>query len=134
MAAYKRLGTNERIKIQSLLDVLQPFSKIAKELGVNKTTISREVKAGRMEHDVRSFGSKNRCVHREDCDKNDLCPGMSKKCKTKGVSTAEEFSATTSAKTIQRSTANSWTVHHTSAMDVLEEKIVLCANNCILLK
>ena len=32
MAAYKRLGTNERIKIQSLLDVLQPFSKIAKEL------------------------------------------------------------------------------------------------------
>lgn len=83
MAAYKRLGTNERIKIQSLLDVLQPFSKIAKELGVNKTTISREVKAGRMEHDVRSFGSKNRCVHREDCDKNDLCPGMSKKCKTK---------------------------------------------------
>ena len=83
MAAYKRLGTNERIKIQSLLEVRQSFSTIAEELGVNKTTISREVKIHRTEHDVRSYGSKNRCEHRESCEKSALCPGMSKKCNGK---------------------------------------------------
>ena len=83
MAAYKRLGTGERIKIQSLLDNRESFAKIAEELGVNKTTISREVKTHRFEHDTRSLWFSNRCKHFSDCDKHDLCAGMSHKCRNK---------------------------------------------------
>ena len=86
MAAYKRLDTRMRIRIQTMLEQRESFKKIAAELGVHPSTISREVLNGSVEHNVGGIGSNNRCTIRSTCDIHNLCPGQSYLCRNKKCS------------------------------------------------
>ena len=90
MAAYKRLDTGKRIRIQTMLEQHESFKRIAAELGVHPSTISREVQNGSVEHNVGGLGSNNRCTMRRTCDKHDLCPGQSYLCRKKKCSTCHK--------------------------------------------
>jgi IS30 family transposase len=83
MAAFKHLCTDQRVKIQTLLETHTSFNKIAKEIGAHKTTISREIRNFRCEHNVKAMGFSNRCTKRKNCDKHDVCPGHSYLCRNK---------------------------------------------------
>ena len=90
MADYKRLNTGQRIKIQTMIELRTSFKKIAEELGVHPSTISREVRNGSVEHNVCGYGSTNRCTLRGTCNKHDLCPGQSYLCRKKKCSTCKK--------------------------------------------
>ena len=83
MAAYKRLDLERRCQIQILLDQNKSFREIAETIGVHKTTVSREVRLYRVEHDVKGCGRINRCVKNKDCKKQFLCAGYKGKCRKK---------------------------------------------------
>ena len=83
MAAYKQLDTDKRIRLQTLLESHHSFQQIAIELDTSKSTISREVRRYRVEHNTMGFGHINRCSKRRGCDVQGLCPGMSFNCRNK---------------------------------------------------
>ena len=83
MAAYKRLDLERRCQIQILLDQNKSFREIAETIGVHKTTVSREIRLYRVEHDVKGCGRINRCVKNKDCKKQFLCAGYKGKCSKK---------------------------------------------------
>lgn len=74
---YKRLDRENRSKIEHFLDIGRPLSFIAEELGYSLSTITREVKAHRVDLGTRSktmTGSiTNLCVNRNQCERTDLC-------------------------------------------------------------
>lgn len=98
MVAYKRLDTSKRIKIQTMLEQHQSFKRIAAELGVHPSTISREIQNGSVEHNVRGLGSINRCAMRQTCDKHNLCPGQSYLCRKKKCSTCHKVNCNIACK------------------------------------
>ena len=71
---YKHLSEDERYKIQYGLDSNKSFKQIARELGRNCSTISKEVRARRVFKQIGAFGNPfNDCVHRVECLENSLC-------------------------------------------------------------
>lgn len=84
MAAYSRLTLNDRIAIQSALDSRLSFRSIAFQLNRHPSSIQREVCRNSIESNTFSYNhSRNRCIHRAYCAKNDLCSGMPLACKKK---------------------------------------------------
>ena len=83
MAAYKRLNTSQRVRIETLLNERKPLRQIALDLGVQPSTVSREIRTYRSEHNIKAQGYSNRCTKRKECQKHDVCPGMSYKCRNK---------------------------------------------------
>lgn len=83
MAAYKRLSLNERIRIQTLLEINTSFRQIAFDIGCHITTVSREVLKRRVEHNTFAPGNSNRCTKVRECTKNNVCGGSSVKCRNK---------------------------------------------------
>ncbi len=80
MAAYKRLTLDQRIRIQVMLEQNSSFREIAEDIGVHKTTVSREILSWRSEHNVKSYDHANRCAKYMDCKKQFLCAGYKGKC------------------------------------------------------
>lgn len=84
---YKRFTLSDRITIQNALDNRISFRMIAFQLGRHASSIQREVRRHSIEQNTFSFNNnRNRCIHRMECDRHDLCPGMSIKCKNKKCS------------------------------------------------
>lgn len=98
MAAYKRLDTNHRIRIQTMLEQRESFKTIAAALGVHPSTISREIRNGSVEHNVKGSGGSNRCVMRKTCDKHDLCPGQSYLCRKRKCSRCQKVNCNNSCR------------------------------------
>ena len=81
---YKHLTLDDRYEIKRGLDNGDSFKAIAKTIGRDCTTISKEVKARRIFRQTGCFGSKfNDCANRIGCLENALCDGKvcrAKKC------------------------------------------------------
>ena len=98
MAAYKRLNLDQRIRIQTLLESRTSFKKIADDLKVHPSTISREVQLHSVEHNVGGYNSTNRCTMRRTCDKHNLCPAHSKLCQNKRCSSCRKLNCNNSCR------------------------------------
>lgn len=69
------LSLDDRIQIQLLLDNGSAISQIAKNLGKDRSTISREIQKHRQKSDMGAFGYvSNRCLSRRSCKLFGLCP------------------------------------------------------------
>lgn len=76
MKKHTHLSLDERIVIAQLLKIASPFKAIARELGRDPSTISKEVRAHRTPKKSGAFGKAfNNCSHRFSCDCRRLCPG-----------------------------------------------------------
>ena len=79
MAKHKHLTLDERYKIQNMLDSKESFSSIAKHLGRDRSTISKEVRNHISFKQSGCMGRPfNDCIHRTTCDRYDCpkgCPG-----------------------------------------------------------
>ena len=75
MSSKKHLTASDRLQIEYRLTAGMSLREIGKALGKSTTTISREIKKHAVESDKGAAGRiKNRCVHRFDCKKGNLCP------------------------------------------------------------
>jgi IS30 family transposase len=71
---YKHLSLEERYKIQHALEAKKSFKQIARELGRNCSTISKEIRARRAFKQTGAFGNPfNDCIYRSQCQENNLC-------------------------------------------------------------
>ena len=74
MANFSHLNLDDRYKIQNMLDDKCSLSSIAKQLGKDKSTVSKEIRRNRQT--VRS-GCKgqnyNNCANRFTCTKSYIC-------------------------------------------------------------
>lgn len=59
------------------------LSSIARLIGVSVTTVSREIKAHRIEDCHVTRFHHNSCINRKDCKRRSLCAGMEKICRKK---------------------------------------------------
>lgn len=91
MAKHQHLTREERSIIQSMLDHGSSLSSIARTLGKDRTTISKEIRSHLV---FRKIGYKfvrfNSCANRFSCQKSHVCPGCIankryKLCRTCGV-------------------------------------------------
>lgn len=73
MTAYKRLTLYERQKIEELLDHRLSFRKIAKTLGRDASTVSREIKNNRYRKDKKAKTGKVKCRERDECKVVGIC-------------------------------------------------------------
>ena len=82
----KHLTDLERLEIEHALRQRISIKKIADRLGKHHSTLSREILSRRMASDKGAFGRlTNRCVHRADCDRRQLCldkPDCLRRCAT----------------------------------------------------
>lgn len=83
MAAYHRFDLDKRVTLQAKITEGISFASAAEELGMAASSVSREVRQYRTLVDTFGSGNINRCVHRRDCEKNDLCPGHAGICRNK---------------------------------------------------
>ena len=83
MAAYKRIDTNRRIRIQALLEMHSSLSSIADDIGVHISTVSREIKSHRVELNTKGYGYLNRCSKLKNCQKNMLCSRSPHLCRNR---------------------------------------------------
>lgn len=83
MANYKRLTREDRTIIHTMLCEKCSLKIIAETLGKCVSSISREIKAHRVEKDTYGWRSRNRCIHRKDCEHDYVCAGMESICKSK---------------------------------------------------
>jgi len=68
------LTHTQRLLIENGLRNRKTYKEIGREIGKPHTTISREVKKRRVDSDKGAFGRvTNRCVHRHDCRKMNVC-------------------------------------------------------------
>lgn len=75
MTAKKHLTEKERLQIEIGLKAGKRMSEIAEELGKSASTIAREIRKHALESEKGAAGRiKNRCVHRYECQKANLCP------------------------------------------------------------
>ena len=85
MNKFKHLSEDERYKIQYGLDQKKSFKQIAREVGRDCTTVSKEVRSRRIFKQTGAYGSVfNDCQARVGCQASDLCgdPSCRKKlCK-----------------------------------------------------
>lgn len=82
MNKHSHLSEDERYNIQHGLDQGKSFKQIAREIGRDCTTVSKEVRLRRAFKQTGAFGSPfNDCAHREGCLENGLCPGAA--CRNK---------------------------------------------------
>jgi len=73
---HKHLTLDERFTIKHGLDNGEPFKTIAKKIGKDCTTISKEVRARKTFVRKGAFGLKfNDCARRFDCGENNICAG-----------------------------------------------------------
>jgi len=71
---YKHLSEDERYKIQYGLDAKKSFKQIARELGRDCSTVSKEIRVRRVFKQTGAFGNPfNDCVYRRECLENTLC-------------------------------------------------------------
>ena len=78
---YNHLNSDKRIDIEKGLKEGKNFTEIANEIGVNKSTISREIKSKRyfIHHkNVTTIQTKNVCIHRYKCNIKEKC--KNRKC------------------------------------------------------
>ena len=75
MCAFSHLSLENRISIQTGLELNKSFKTIAKELNVNCCTISREIRAHSIiQENPKAYArSRNKCVHAKDCQKRHVC-------------------------------------------------------------
>jgi len=79
---FSRLTYDDRLEIEKGLKEQESFRTIAERIGKSPTTISREVRKYFVINENYGYGRiPNRCVHRFDCEKQFLCPGMQYLCK-----------------------------------------------------
>lgn len=84
MANYTRFSLEDRIMIQTQLSINASFKTISILIHKSATSVAREVKNYSVPLDTFGMGNRtNRCVHRTDCKKQDLCAGMSYLCRHK---------------------------------------------------
>jgi len=78
---YSKIASNERVKIEEMINEGCSLTEIARLLGKDATSISREVKRNRVKLAKVSTSKfmRNPCVKRESCKKTGLC--KSKWCK-----------------------------------------------------
>ncbi len=89
---YIRFTLSDRIAIQNALDNKFSFKTIASQLNRHPSSIQREVRRNSIELNTFSYNNgRNRCIHRSDCNKHDLCPGMSVRCKKKKCATCRKL-------------------------------------------
>ena len=68
------LTRDQRMTIEAMLNKGLSFHEIAKAVNVHHSTISREVKSRRREENIGARGmTLNRCIHRTQCDKRQIC-------------------------------------------------------------
>lgn len=82
---YTRLTFTQRLQIQNCLNEGASFSSIARLIVVSTTTVSREVKAHRIEDNHVTRFHHNSCVNRKECKRRSLCAGMEKICRKRIV-------------------------------------------------
>ena len=76
MKKHTHLSLDERITIAQLLKDCSPFKAIARELGRDPSTISKEVRGHRVPKKSGALGKAfNNCAHRFGCDCRRLCTG-----------------------------------------------------------
>jgi IS30 family transposase len=84
MGKIKHLTDEERMQIEYWLKGGNSISTIARELGKNRSTISREIRARAISSDkFASWRSNNRCIKRRDCIIRQICtdkPDCTKRC------------------------------------------------------
>ena len=75
MSSFSHLTLEKRIAIQVGLEQHKSFKALAKELGANCCTISREICSHMvLEEKPKSFnGDCNRCIHVKDCQLRHVC-------------------------------------------------------------
>ena len=79
MAKHSHLSLDERITIAQLLKEKSSFKAIARELGRDPSTISKEIRRHRIPKRSGAIGkSFNNCAHRSGCDCRRLCEGVPK--------------------------------------------------------
>ena len=82
----KHLTDLERLEIEHALRQRISIKKIAVQIGKHHSTLSREILSRRIASDKGAFGRPtNRCVHRADCDRRQLCmdkPDCLRRCAT----------------------------------------------------
>ena len=79
---YKHLTLDDRYAIKNGLENGESFKAIARTIGRDCTTVSKEVKGRRVFEQKGSYAGKfNDCAHRIGCTENTLCSG--KACRTK---------------------------------------------------
>ncbi len=75
MSSKTHLTASDRLQIECRLKAGMSLREIGELLGKSTTTISREIKKHAVESDKGAAGRiKNRCIHRFDCKKENLCP------------------------------------------------------------
>lgn len=75
MAPKKHMTEEDRLQIENRLKNGESISQIAKALGKSTSTVSREIQNRSLDSDKGAVGRiMNRCVHRRDCQKRDICP------------------------------------------------------------
>ena len=75
MAPKKHMTEEDRLQIENRLKNGESLSQIAQALGKSTSTVSREIQNRSLESDKGAVGRiLNRCVHRRDCQKRDICP------------------------------------------------------------
>lgn len=80
MATQKHLTLEDRYAIQHALEKRHSFRTIARSLGKDPTTISKEVRRHRQSRYYVGQGRiPNRCIHRQHCTITSLC--ANKKCR-----------------------------------------------------
>ena len=76
MAKHSHLSLDERITIAQLLKEQSSFKAIARELGRDPSTISKEIRRHRIPIKSGALGKAfNNCAHRFGCDCRRLCTG-----------------------------------------------------------
>lgn len=88
----KKFNLSNRIDVQCGLNEGLSISAISKNIEKCTSSVSREIKSHLKKLDSYCIGSNlNRCVHRSECFKHDLCTAMNYLCKKKKCSTCRKF-------------------------------------------
>ena len=79
---YNHITFEMRVSIENYVVEHRTLAYMARELGIDATSISRELKRNRRCDGFSSNASlKNKCAHRKTCKLNRICdPGCKKKC------------------------------------------------------
>lgn len=72
---YERITSSDRARIEEMINECKSLAEIARELGRDATSVSREVRRNRVERGKvsKSKFMRNPCAKRESCAKRNLC-------------------------------------------------------------
>ena len=74
MSSKEHLGLEDRKQIETMLNQNMSFTKIGKTIGKSTSTVSREVKAHRIERNQTPYGRiPNRCKKSFSCTNRNIC-------------------------------------------------------------